>query len=229
VQVTFGVGSERVAFANAHIVSGSERNDAESHRAKIPGSSPAAIIKSKREALLNVVRKCKVELADAQAISATGHGMQPLAIIGGDFNLLPDVVQPIVADAMTHFNCKSFDALTAVHAADAGGRDWIFSTGGLAGYSPTEDDVRAKVPLTIHPNDGPSHQIFAVKAWHLAAHVAALRTPGAALMELLEQRLVKKRRQEREEGILKRHESLSQRMAAVSADLRKAIASSQGA
>ena len=136
-------------------------------------------------ALMNVVRKCKVELADAQAIASTGHGMQPSAIVGGDFNLLPDVVQPIVTDAMSHFNSGSFDALTAVHAADAGGRDWIFSTGGLAGHWPMWDDLRAKVHLIIHPNDGPSHQIFAVKAWYMAAHAAALQTPGSALMELL--------------------------------------------
>ena len=132
VQVTFGVGSERVAVANARIISGSERNDEENRRAKIPGSSPAAIIKFKREALLNVVRKCKVELADAQVLAVAGHRLQPLAIVGGDFNLLLAAVKPVVTEAMSHFNSKNFDGLTSAHAAETDGRDWIFSTGGIA-------------------------------------------------------------------------------------------------
>ena len=113
VQVTFGVGSERVAIANVHITSGSERNDTENRRAKIPGSSPGAVVKFKREALLNVVRKCKVELAEAQALAVTNSRLQPLAIIGGDFNLLPAVVKPVVTDAMSHFNSRNFDGLTS--------------------------------------------------------------------------------------------------------------------
>ena len=103
VQTTLGDRSERIAIANVQMISGSEKNEAKNRKAKIPGNNPD---KFKKEALLNVVRKCHVELAPAQALAVTHGQLLPLAVIGGDFNLLPKVVAPTVSGAMRHYNCK---------------------------------------------------------------------------------------------------------------------------